>query len=90
VRRITPEGADPVPPGAGSALAAITRTVVAGDVAGRLLALAVTDDAAAAPSPAVDGHEDHPSDALVLRRGLARARLAPDPGCLCSLAFIRG
>ena len=37
--------------GAGSALAAITRTVVAGDVAGRLLALAVTDDAAAAPSP---------------------------------------
>ena len=48
------------------------------------------DDAAAAPSPAVDGHEDHPSDALVLRRGLARARLAPDPGCLCSLAFIRG
>ena len=37
--------------GAGSALAAITRTVVAGDVAGWLLALAVTDDAAAAPSP---------------------------------------
>ena len=90
VRRATSEGADPVPPGASSALAAITRTVVAGEVAGQLLGLALEDDAAAAPSLAADGHEGHPSDALVLRRGLARTRLAPDPGCLCALAFTGG
>lgn len=84
VRRATSEGADPVPPGASSALAAITRTVVAGEVAGQTPGLALEDDAAAAPSLAADGHEGHPSDALVLRRGLARTRLAPDPGCLCA------
>ena len=87
VRRAAPEGADPVPPGASSALAAITRTVVAGEVAGQLLGLALAGDAAAAPSLAADGH---PSDMLVLRRGLARTRLAPDPGCLCALAFTGG
>ena len=84
-----PEDSQPPRPDHVSPLAAVTRAVATGEVAGSLLALALGDDAAPgaglAATPAPAGAEGvHP---LVLRRGLVRTALPAHPGCLCSLAF---
>ena len=77
-------------------MAVLTRTVATGEIAGRLLSHVLRDDAAprAAPSgppparpTAGTQSPDGPEACLVLRRGLTVLPLAPDPRCLCSLAF---
>ncbi|RUQ09380.1 hypothetical protein D8M38_06485, partial [Kocuria sp. HSID17582] len=63
----------------------VTRTVVAGEIAGLLLSLALDfDDAAGPGDPAADQGPAGPT----LHHGLRRIPLPPEPGCLCSLSFM--
>lgn len=63
----------------------VTRTVVAGEIAGLLLSFALDfDDAAGPGDPAADQGPAEPT----LHHGLRRIPLPPEPGCLCSLSFM--
>lgn len=63
----------------------VTRTVVAGEIAGILLSLALGfDDAAELGEPPAGQCLAGPT----LHHGLRRILLPPEPGCLCSLSFM--
>ena len=63
----------------------VTRTVVAGEIAGILLSLALGfDDAAELGGPPAGQCLAGPT----LHHGLRRILLPPEPGCLCSLSFM--